>query len=247
MPNPILFFDLETTGKSTTTDRIIELAAIKLDADFNPITDWNVLRFNPGVPIMNSGIHGITDEMVADEVPFSAYAEVLHEYFSNSVLAGYNIKNYDVPLLSEEFGRCNLSWPPLGIVTLDAYKIFALKERRDLTYAVKFYTGNTLEGAHGAKADVTGTIDVLKSQLQMYPDLAAMSPEELQSFCDEGVRNVDLAGKIYLNDQGVACYSFGTKTKGVPVVNDRGFGEWMLKNDFPTNTKNVIRSLIYKS
>lgn len=240
-----LFFDLETTGKSVTTDRIIELAAIKLDLQFNPVTEWMVIRMNPTIPITNSDIHGITDDMVKNAAPFATHAPAILEYFTGSTLLGYNIKHYDVPLLSEEFARCKLSWPPLGIEIIDAYKIFSIKERRDLTYAVKFFTGNSLEGAHGAKADVTGTIDVFRAQLERYPELAAMTTGELQSFCNEGARNVDLAGKIALNDEGIPCYTIG-KAKGIPVIKDVGFGQWMLGGDFPSDTKNVIRALIFK-
>ena len=245
---PYLFFDLESTGKNPTTDRIIQLCAVKKDADFKDASDWKNVSLNPTIPISPeaTAVHGITDEMVSGLAPFASYAKALYEFFSEGILAGYNIKAFDIPLLSEEFARCGYTWPLPGMKIVDAYKIFSIKERRDLTYAVKFYTGEEFKGAHDAEADVDATINVLAGQLSRYPDLKAMSIDELETFCNEGVRSVDLAGKIVLNDQDIPCYAFG-KSKGVPVVNDRGFGEWMLKNDFTTDTKNVIKSLIYKT
>lgn len=242
-----LFFDLETTGKSVTKDKIVQLAAVLLDSEFRMIDQKNIL-INPGMPIPAeaTAVHGITDEMVTGKPLFKDVAAELINLFSDCVLSGYNIKNYDVPLLSEEFNRVNIAWPPVGITIVDAYKIFSLKERRDLSYAVKFYTGVDLQGAHDAEVDVDATINVFISQMQMYQDLREMTHKELQAFCDEGVKSLDLAGKITLNDQDIPCYSFG-KSKGVPVVNDKGFGEWMLRNDFPSDTKNVIKSLIYKN
>jgi DNA polymerase-3 subunit epsilon len=224
------------------------MSAVKLDSNLKYTSEWKNILVNPGMPIPKEAteVHNITDDMVKEAMPFAAYAKGIHEFFSGCILCGYNIKNFDVPLLSEEFSRCGINWPDADVKIIDAYKIFAIKERRDLTYAVKFYTGETLGGAHDAEVDVDATINVFAAQMRVYPDLKAMSVDELQRFCDEGVTNVDLAGKIVLNGQGVAVYSFG-KSKGVPVTSDKGFGEWMLKNDFPENTKAIVRSLIYKT
>ena len=239
------FFDLETTGKSITRDRIVQLSAIAVDQQLNQSGSAIELFFNPKMPIPQEAVnvHGITNDMVKDAPVFKSLATGIAAYFSDCIICGYNIMAYDIPLLSEEFGRVGIEWPSKETVIIDVYKIFALKEKRDLANALKFYTGKAIEGAHNAVNDNLATIEVLKGQLEMYPDLREMDHAALYAFCNDGKKNVDLAGKIVLNDDGIPVYSFG-KSQGVPVAKDRGYGEWMLKNDFPANTKKVIRDIL---
>ncbi len=242
----MIFFDLETTGTSVTKDRIIQIAAVKVDKDFNIIPDTRKkLLVNPTIPIPEGAtkVHGITNEMVKDKPEFKAYANSMFQYFSDPVIAGYNIKNYDVPLLAEEFARCNISWPAAGTKFIDQYRIFSLKEKRDLTAALKFYTGETMDGAHDAENDNLATIKIFKGQMNMYKDLEEMCYEEIHDFCNDGKNTLDLAGKIALNNNGEAYYTFG-KAANILVKNDTGFGHWMLKNDFTADTKRVLRELL---
>ncbi len=71
---PLAFVDLETTGTSPASDRIVEIAILKVQPDGTE--DFRRKRVNPGVPIPAeaTAIHGITDADVADEPPFQAYA-----------------------------------------------------------------------------------------------------------------------------------------------------------------------------
>ncbi len=146
-------------------------------------------------------------------------------------------------MLSEEFNRCGISWPPAGIKQIDPFRIFAMKEKRDLAAAVKFYTGKTFEGAHDAENDNLATLEVFKGQMSMYPEIGSMGVDQLSEYCCEGVRTLDLAGKIGINEQGEAYYTFG-KCIGQLVKSDPSFAQWMLKNDFPAETKSVINKLL---
>lgn len=241
---PLVVFDLESTGTDVVKDRIVEFGAMKMLSATN-YKETKAILVNPGMPISNGAFeaHGITDEMVADKPSFSAYARSLHEYLWGCNVAGYNCRNFDVPMLSEEFARCGIKWPDGDTKIIDAFNIYRKKEPRDLAAAVKFYTGSEIQDAHSASGDVVSTARVLLGQLEMYPDLTDMTPEELDSFCVDGKRALDVAGKIVLNDKGEAVYAFG-KSIGVRVVDDPGFGQWMLKNDFASNTKAVLRGLL---
>lgn len=242
--NKIIFFDLETTGVEITKDRIVEIGCVKMYSDFTLVEEPKKYRFNPGVNIPEeaTAVHGITNEMVANEPPFAARASALYSYLKDCVLGGYNIISFDVPLLSEEFARCGITWPEPGQKIVDAFNIFREKEKRDLTSAYKFYCGKQLEGAHDALNDVTATAEVFRAMVTKYEDLTEMSLEQIHDFCQGQYPFVDVAGKIVLKE-GVPVYSFG-KDKFKSVVDNPGFGRWMLNQDFPTNTKNVIISLI---
>lgn len=243
----IIFFDLETTGTSTTKDRIVSLSAFKVDEKYNLIEgSQKDLLVNPGIPIPvgASDVHGITDDMVKDKPSFKQYAQGIHQYFSGCALAGYNIKSFDVPILSEELGRCELLFPQSDVKIIDSFNIFRIKEKRDLSSALKFYTGETMEGAHDANNDNIATLKIFMGQMNHYPELAEMDVAKLHEFCNDGKTFLDLAGKIGVNEKGEAYYTFG-KDVGKTLKSSPGFGEWMLKNDFPTNTKNIIRAIIY--
>lgn len=242
----IVFLDLESTGVDVVKDRIVQIAARKMNHDFTEEEEVKKYLVNPGVPIPKeaSDIHGITDEMVADQPTFAQRAVALNGYLQGCIIAGYNIIGFDVPMLSEEFGRCNINWPEDGAMFADAYVIFRQKEKRDLEAALMFYTGEQHEGAHDAGADILATEKVFKAQLKHYEDLKGMTIQEVHQFCQGDVPRLDLAGKIILKD-GVAVYSFG-KDIGKSVKENPGFGHWMLdpKNSFPKNTRDVVLSLI---
>ncbi len=244
MANPIVFFDLETTGSNPTNDRIVEIAYVKVftGTDMEPIQNHTLV--NPTIPIPAGAteVHGITDEMVSDKPPFCQIAKSIVSLFDGCDVCGFSIRTFDIPLLMQELFRCGLS---LNIQNIfDSHRIYKYNERRDLTSAVKFYLNETLEGAHGALADTVAAMRVFNKQLDIYPELRMMSPYDLHVYCNGGVKALDVAGKIYLNEYNVPCYAFGTKTKDVPVHQDTGFAEWVLKNDFPEDTKQVLRKIL---
>lgn len=253
MNEHVAFFDLETTGLELESARVVQISTFKIPTaalmqaffDYS-IIDQKTYLINPGVPIPKeaSDIHGVTDEMVRDKPPFASYAKGLYAFLEGCDLAGYNVINYDIPLLAEEFARCGIDWPTPGYNVLDPCMIFRSKEPRDLSGAVRFYCGRELEGAHGADADVMASLDVLHAQLGRYEDLTNASPADISELCGNNKR-VDLAGKLELNDRGMPFYTFG-KAKGKEVQADPGFGEWMLKQPFFTsNTKRVLRRILY--
>lgn len=66
-------------------------------------------------------------------------------------------------------------------------------EQRTLSAAYKFYCEKSLEDAHTAEADTRATYEVLKAQLDRYPDLQndIAFLAEYSSF----TKNVDFAGR----------------------------------------------------
>lgn len=243
MPRPIVFFDLETTGPDIVADRAIQFAAIKLTGDLSGEGEEMNILINPGRPILPSAIevHHITDEMVAGRPKFCELSTDLFRFIDGCDYAGYNIVQFDVPMLSEEFSRCGIEWPAAGSKFLDALHVFREKERRDLAGAMRFYLDADHIDAHDALADVKATRRVLVAQMARYADVSSV--DSYGTFCTNP-NALDLAGKIMLNEAGEAVYAFG-KDKGKSVKRFPGFGQWMLGQSFSANTKNIVRSLIY--
>lgn len=247
MDRPIIVFDLETTAVELSTAKIVQLAAVKVSPTLEQLEEPKNILINPGVPIPAEAteIHGITDDMVKEQGTFSEYAKSIFDYFDGCDVAGFNSNKFDVPLLSEEFNRVNrgLDWPPHGIKMIDACHIYHKNEKRDLTAAYRFYCNKELDGAHDASKDIIASLEVLIAQIAKYDDLRELDVQGLHHYCGGDIR-VDLAGTIVLNEQGVACYAIG-KAKGKPVVQDPGFGNWMLKSDFTKNTKDILTKLLF--
>ena len=249
MKKEYIGFDIESTGTSTTKDRIVSISIIIVDEYLYTIGKKKFL-INPTIPIPKEAteVHGITNEMVVNQPTFKDLSTIIYNLFFGKTLIGYNIKKFDIPLLIEELLRCEITLDVPKNKIIDACVIFHKNEPRTLGGALKFYCGYTnkqLEESdlHDAENDNEKTLEVLRSQLFFY-DYTSL--EQARLFCQnefEKENFVDFEGKIVLNEHGVACYSFG-KDKGKSIKENPGFGEWMLRQDFSNNTKNVIISII---
>lgn len=249
----LVFFDVETTGTNVTQDRIIELAAIKINTDKSKVNkEW---RMNPGIPIPQSStdIHGISDKDVKDLPGFSEYAEEIFEFFQNCDLGGYNHIKFDIPVLIEEFNRVNLDFNLKNRRLLDAQRIFFMMEPRTLSGAYKFYCDKDLEDAHSAMADTKATLEVLEAQIEKYKDYVpkGMHKAPISDNLDDihkviSSNMVDLAGRIVLNSQNEKVLNFG-KHKGKKVTEvlskEPGYYDWMMKGDFPADTKKHLTEI----
>lgn len=241
LKNPLIFFDLETTGINITKDKIVEISYIKIYP--NGKKETKTLRINPGVPIPpeSTAIHHITDEDVADAPTFKEVAKELANTFEGCDIAGFNSNRFDLPLLSQEFLNAGVDVDFSRRKFIDVQTIYHKMEQRNLSAAYKFYCGKDLNDAHSALADTAATYEVLKAQLDKYPSLEN-SVDFLSSFSTQN-KNVDLAGRIIYNDKGVEVFNFG-KYKGRSVEDvlqhDTGYYGWMMNGDFPLNTKQVL-------
>ncbi len=240
LSRPVCVFDLETTGLDVGKDRIVELAVIKLMPDGERIEKQAC--FNPEMPIAPeaTAVHGITDEMVKDKPTFRQISKSLLAFLQDCDFIGYNCIRFDVPILIEEFYRAGLPHPFTNANVIDAYRIFCKKEERTLAAALKFYCKEELKGAHSAHADTNATLQVILGQLEYYEDLGK-EVMGLSDYCrEEGF--VDYNRKIICKE-GEYLYNFG-KHKGKRILDEPGYAEWMLKGDFPEDTKAHLRRII---
>lgn len=244
LKNPIIFFDLETTGINVATDRIVELSYLKVDVNGNETS--RTVRINPEMPIPpnSTAIHGISDEDVKDAPRFNEIAKRIAKEFEGCDLAGYNAVKFDIPLLAEEFLRAGVDLDMKKRKFIDVQIIFMKMEPRTLSAALKFYCNKELENAHSAEADTRATYDILQSQLDRYSNLEN-DITKLAEFSAHN-RNVDFAGRIIYDDNDVEVFNFG-KYKGKPVsevfAQDPGYYGWMMQGDFPLYTKKILTAI----
>ncbi len=240
----LCFFDLETTGTAIANDRIVEMAVLKLHPDGTKETkQW---RVNPEQPIPEeaSNVHGITDEMVANEPTFKERSKEIYSFIQGCDLAGYNSDRFDIPLLVEELLRAEIPFELKNVKTVDVQTIFHKMEARTLAAALKFYCGKELTDAHTAQADTQATHDVLLAQLERYTDLEP-NVDFLNTFSTRR-KTADFAGFIVYDKEGEMCFGFG-KHKGKKVTEvlaqEPGYFGWVLNADFPRFTKKILTEI----
>lgn len=246
--NPLIFFDLETTGINIASDRIVEISYLKILPAGEEIS--KTILVNPGIPIPKEviDIHGITDEDVRNAPSFVEIAQSLVNEFEGCDFAGYNLNKFDIPLLAEEFLRANIDFDLKKRKFVDVQVIFHKMEQRTLSAAYKFYCNKELHDAHSAKADTRATFEILQAQLDKYSNLEN-DVNYLSDYSAQN-KNVDFAGRIVYDEKGVEVFNFG-KYKGVPVEeilkNDTGYFGWIMNGDFPLYTKKVLTNIKLRS
>ncbi len=238
---PICFFDLETTGINVANDRIVEISILKVFPNGN--RESHTWRVNPEMPIPKqaSDVHGITNEMVANEPTFNELAPKVYNMIKDSDLGGFNSNRFDIPLLAEELLRAEIDFDLKKAQSVDVQTIFHKMEKRTLEAAYKFYCDKTLDNAHSAEADTLATYEVLKAQLDRYPELE--NDISFLSGFSAHREFADFAGFIGYDKEGREIFSFG-KHKGVLVEEvlekEPGYFGWLLNADFPLYTKKVL-------
>jgi DNA polymerase-3 subunit epsilon len=251
--NSIAFFDLEATGTNVGTDRIVEISIVKLHPDQG--REIYTKRVNPGIPIPleASLIHGIYDKDVKNEPTFKELAKDIQAFIGKADLGGFNVLKYDIPLLVEEFLRSGIDFDLENRNLLDAQKIFFMMEKRNLTAAYKFYCGRNLENAHSAEADTLATLDVFQAQVERYQgeEMEDLQGNKVGIFQNDmkkihemvNEKMVDLAGRFVFNSQGQEIFNFGKhkgKTIDQALKEEPGYYDWMMKGDFPLDTKRKL-------
>ena len=174
--------------------------------------------------------------------------ERVKQYCKNKIaaLSTPEAKKAEAKELLAKIEKVNLHEP----LMVDVQNIYHAMEPRNLRAAYRFYCGGEdFENAHAAEADTLATFEVLKAQLDRYADAAEplLNDVEYLSQYSSHNRNVDLAGRIIFNVQKQPVFNFG-KHKGKTVEEvltklDFGYYDWMMKSDFPENTKQVLTRL----
>ena len=252
LERPLLFFDIESTGLNIASDSIIELCFVKImPGNEQRVKTWRVKPWdyerNCQRPINPSAqaVHGISAEDLADKPTFYEIADEVVEWLIGSDLAGFNSAKFDLPMLAEEIERVR-RWKQKELEInlhemkmVDVQNIYHALEPRNLKAAYRFYCGQELENAHAAEADTLATYEVLKGQLDRYPETLRNDVGFLSNF-SERHKTVDYAGRLIFNDKKEAVISFGKhkgKTAREVYFSEPSYFAWIDNGDFTLDTK----------
>lgn len=245
---PICFIDLETTGINLSSDRIIEIAIVKVLPDNTRQVKRKLINPLIPIPAASSAIHGITDDMVKDAPSFKQVGNEIKQYIENCDLGGYNSNRFDIPILMEEFLRAGMEVDLTDRRMIDVQHIFYSMEPRTLSAAYKFYCQKELVNAHSAEAEIQATIDVLYAQLARYQNLGDTVDSILGAIGEEKI--IDYARRFSYDDRGVEVFNFG-KYKGRSVIevlkSEPQYYDWMMKGDFPLHAKQKLTEMFNRT
>ena len=163
-------FDIETTGLSSTKDKITEIGAVKIRN--GEIIDYFSSLINPEVPIPANiqELTGITDEMVKDAPTIDTVLPKFLDFVGNSVIVAHNA-NFDVAFIRNAAKNMSLSVNNTILDTLELSRLlFPSLSRHKLDIIAK-HLGISLENHHRAVDDAKATseifikcIDILKNK-----------------------------------------------------------------------------------
>ena len=149
-----VIFDLETTGISCASDRVVEISAVKVrngqaDSEFSTLV-------NPEIPIpfRASAVNGITDDMVEDAPIFEIALKEFLDFIGDDVLVGHNIHTFDMKFIYRDveryFGKTiNNDY----IDTLQIARAYLPQLRHHKLVDLAEYYGISSVGAHRALND----------------------------------------------------------------------------------------------
>jgi len=242
LTRPLCFIDAETTGLSTSTDKIIEISICKLNIDGT--TETKTKRFNPEIPISAeaTALHGYTNEMLANEPTFKKVAKGLLAFITDCDIAGFNSNSFDLPMLFFEFQRAGVSWDYTKVHFIDAGNIFKIKEERTLAGAYQFFCNKVLENAHNSESDILATLEVLDAQLAKYEDLPS-DMAELAVFSNYGIQRIDIGNKFAKDTDGDLVFNFG-ENRGKKCLQNVKMLKWIIGKDFTDDVKAICELLI---
>jgi len=247
LSRPLTIIDLETTGLSTTDDRIIEISAVKIYNDGTRSKFYTLINPQKTIDPQASEVHGYTNEMLREYPTFKEVAPSLLNFITDCYISGFNVIRFDIPFLMSEFDRVGIKWDLPFTDIIDVMNIYHKHEPRNLSAAYKFYTGNEREGAHQAQNDVFACIDILEAQVDKYSlsneiDVLIEEYSPMKGY-------LDFAKKLKYNDNGQVCFAFG-KYNGISLEDvcrkNKRYFSWVFASDIHQNTKDLIKIELMK-
>jgi DNA polymerase-3 subunit epsilon len=138
---PIAVIDIETTGLSAGTDRVIELSIVHIDPGNEPKLVFDTL-INPCRPVSATYIHNITDEDVVDAPRFEDISGEVIRLLYNRIVAAFNVY-FDIKFLRYEFSRLGVSMLPPHICLMYLGCLAGLERVKNLSEVCRCFNIQT--------------------------------------------------------------------------------------------------------
>lgn len=248
----MIFLDIESDNPvpgaepDAFQDRAVSIAIVRtstpwIQSDFaTPSIHKKLISVD--FPLNRTEVHGLTNGDLYGQPRFAQIARSLHGIISeHEVIVTFNGNRYDIPLLWSEFDRAGIEWDTGRHKSIDLAALWQKAEPRTLSDAVKRMLGREHADAHTAEGDAGVLVELLPKFLDLCIGAGLISEtaplEEVAHLSrrtvkigGEELETADLGGQLAWRDDRLVYTA--KKVRGVEVVNDAGYGWWMLKQDF---------------
>jgi DNA polymerase-3 subunit epsilon len=114
---PMVFVDVETNGLNAVRGRVIEVAAIRVEAGRIVKTFRSLIDPGIDVPYYITDLTGITTDDLRGSPTFGQAAAELMATLDGAIFVAHNVR-FDYSFLKEEFGRLDMSFSPKQLCTV---------------------------------------------------------------------------------------------------------------------------------
>ena len=252
----IVCYDVETTGLSTTTDKVIQLSAVKFNENFEIIDQFDEYIRPIGEWFMSEGaeeVHGISTKFLLENGKFlKDVGPKFLEFIDGCDILSYNGNRFDIKILTINLREVGLEFSLEDRVFFDSYLLETKLCSRKLGDVYKRYTGKELDGAHNALNDVIATVEVFKHQIESFQN-QDIDMDEVMGFEEMKILSIDgmIKRSSNPNEPEEIVFARGKyKDVGFLDVIDRdpGYVKWFMENkEFDIHTKNVLREYYAKT
>ncbi len=245
LDKPLVVFDIETTGLNLHSDKIVEIAYIKIWSNGKVKRDDMLLNPEMKISLEAVAVHGIRNRYVQDKPKFRDKAQELWEIFHDTYYSGFNIVNFDLPLIRREFIRCgmDLEYTPKQII--DTREIFLKMVPRTLSSTYEYYCSKDFKQWHTALIDTEVAAEILVRQLEKYKEcrdwefINKIHIGEEEDYLDATRKFYWLRGEAFF-----AFSKYRDKTLKQVAKEDPRFLEWILTADFSDEVKNIVQKAL---
>ena len=211
---PLVVYDLETTGADVTRDEIVEIAAQRLEQG-EPAGPpfYSLVRPARGIPLAASRVHGIYPEDVRSAPRIESVLPDFLRYVGPFTVVGHNIRRFDNRLLDRETARLyGRGFPNPAVDTLDMAA--RLYEAGPVTaqalgleaLLARFHLAEGQE--HRAGSDVAQTVALFQHLLRESARQRGLA--SLHEYLPLVAAGIGAAG-VELNDENLALWHAGAR------------------------------------
>lgn len=241
LDKPLIIFDIKTTGPGLSSDKIIEIAYIKIMPSGRAIVENLLLNPKIEVSELSISLHDLTNEDLKDEPTFREKANELRDIFDNCYYAGYNTRDFDLPFLRREFIRAGMDFKYSGSDIMDIRLIVKYFEPRTLETIYKTTCGKEHLSPHVAIYDIQVSAEILETQIKKYGVIRDLDFLKEINEAEAG----EVVDKFYW--KGGEPYLNFSRFKDVPLSealkSDPGFYDEFIQNKFSEGNNKVLRKI----
>lgn len=252
----IVCYDVETTGLSTQTDKVVQLSAVKFNENFEIIEQFDEYIRPIGEWFMSEGaesVHGISTKFLLENGKLlKDVGQKFLEFIDGCDILSYNGNRFDIKILTTNLREVGLDFPLNDRVFFDSFLLESKLNSRNLSAVYKRYTGKELEGAHNSLNDVIATVEVFKHQIKSLNE-QGVDIDEVMGYDEMKILSIDgmIRRSSNPNNPEEIVFARG-KYKDIDfmevVDRDPGYVKWFMENkEFDSHTKNVLREYYAKN